>query len=277
MALREESTHATAKAGTVQSIPATPGEKDSCGARMRGVGGCRAVKRERNAVSLYTPGTLFPRRSDERRGDARSRVCRYQGDPMRTLQYLAICCVLALVACGKQEQVDTPLPERIISLDSLPDPCTLLTESIASELLDSDQLETRNLVNERARSRMCSYKQVDGDKMLFLSMMLFAPGTMSSATDSRPELVEKASRLAGGAEPVAILDDLGNISFVFDQANATRLQVLTGIGGALNEDAPPAELQLGYAINLPGASTDARQAALAAIAREHLMALADQL
>ncbi len=196
---------------------------------------------------------------------------------MKTVQYLAVCCVLAVSACGEQEQVDTPEPARVISLESLPDPCTLLTAALAGELLGEGELETKNLVNERARSRMCSYKQADSDKMLFLSMMLFAPGTMSSATDSREELVEKASRLAGGAAPVAILDDIGNIAFVFDQADATRLQVLTGIGGALNEDAPPAELQLGYAINLPGATPAERQAALAAIAREHVVALAGQL
>lgn len=196
---------------------------------------------------------------------------------MRTVKYLAVCCVLAISACGDQEQAKTPETTRVISLDSLPDPCTLLTEAIAGELLGGGELETKNLVNERARSRMCSYKQADSDRMLFLSMMLFAPGTMSSATDSKQELVEKASRLAGGAEPVAILDDIGNIAFVFDQANATRLQVLTGIGGALNEDAPPAELQLGYAINLPGATPAERQAALSAIARKHLLALADEL
>ncbi len=158
---------------------------------------------------------------------------------MKLLRPLVCCVVVLLVACGDRPSSDVEQVSTPVEAISLPDPCGLLTPSLAAELLGTDNLAQKNLQNERARSRICSYKEEGTDKMLFLSMMLFAPGTMSSATDSKEQLKEKVSRLAGGSEPIEVLYDIGNIAFVFDQANATRLQVLTGIGGPLSDGAPP--------------------------------------
>jgi hypothetical protein len=192
---------------------------------------------------------------------------------MNPLRLMAFFTVVFLVACGDRSSTEVDSVAPPVELVSLPDPCNLLTPSLAAKLLGSEKLAQKNLQNDRARSRICSYKEEGTEKMLFLSLMLFAPGTMSSATDTKEALIEKASRLAGGIEPSAVLYDIGNIAFVFDQVNATRVQVLTGIGGALSDGAPPAELQLGYAINLPDSVSEQRQTVLTSIARDHMKAL----
>jgi hypothetical protein len=138
-----------------------------------------------------------------------------------------------------------------------------------------EELEQENLQNAAAVSRICNYRATDGSgKVILMSLTLLPNRAMSSAVDSREQLVEKATRLAGGLAPDEVLDDIGNLSFVFNQASATRLQVLTGMG-ALDEVSgkPNSELQLGYAINNADLEPAARRDLLTGLAQQHLVTL----
>ena len=185
---------------------------------------------------------------------------------------------LVLSACGGEESA--PAPDGQTGADAsamtsagLPDPCGMLTEAVATELLQARELAQENLQNEKIVSRVCIYRapgEGEDGKMLLMSLSLFGEGTMNSATDSREALVEKSSRLAGGLAPSAVRDDIGNLAIVFDQGSATRLQVMTGIGNAGGGADIVSELQIGYVINRDDLAPDKRQALLAQLALGHL-------
>jgi hypothetical protein len=183
--------------------------------------------------------------------------------------------LLLLSGCSSEEAPPAPRDSTAsglaVGVDSLPDPCSLLDRDRAATLLGVEAVEQQSLQNAEAVSRICNYSAAAGSKVILMSLSLLPSRAMSSAVDSREELVEKATRLAGGLAPAEVLDDIGNLSFVFNQASATRLQVLTGMG-ALDEvsGVPNSELQLGYAINNADLGPSARRDILTALARQHL-------
>lgn len=183
--------------------------------------------------------------------------------------------LLLLSGCSGEEASseapDSSASGLTVGVGSLPDPCSLLDRARASTLLGVEAVEQQSLQNAEAVSRICNYRAADGSKVILMSLSLLPGRAMSSAVDSREELIEKATRLAGGLAPAEVLDDIGNLSFVFNQASATRLQVLTGMG-ALDEvsGVPNSELQLGYAINNAELGPAARRDILTALARQHL-------
>lgn len=195
--------------------------------------------------------------------------------------------VLCLTACGDDPgEAEASKPEAnekvvdltmapAVAVQSLPDPCALLSAEVAAELLGLVEVTRKHLQSERSVARICSYSDASGasEKMLLLSLKMFAPEAMSSATDSREELISKASRLAEGMAPTSVRDDVGNISFLFDQGGATRLQVLTGLGKPAGAAGAAAELQLGYAIKLPEVTPAQREEMLVRLARGHLAAM----
>ena len=149
---------------------------------------------------------------------------------------------IILSACGGEATSpaapgDSPLkggsPGEGVAVTDLPDPCALLTAEAAQQILQIPEVEQHNLQNEQAVSRICNYrgKGEQAARVILVSLGMYGADTMSSATDSREKLVAMASKLAGGLEPSNVRDDVGNIAFVFNQDSATRLQVLTGMGG----------------------------------------------
>jgi hypothetical protein len=203
---------------------------------------------------------------------------------MKPVVSLLLVLSLLIVGCGDKQSStgssadNSPAAKVVVGVDvaSLPDPCLLMPQAMAKELLQAEEVVQQNLGNQQIVSRMCSYKDTaeGSGKMAMMSLTMFSVTAMSSAVDSRSELVRKASELAGGLQPI-VREDLGNLAFVFEQDSATRLQVLTGIGGvAEGGDEVASELQLGYAVNIPEMDGEKRQALLVDMAREHLAVLA---
>ncbi len=170
--------------------------------------------------------------------------------------------VLALAACGGETDDAAPAEAPLsledidlrIEVSNLPDPCQLLPPAVAAELLRVEQPQQANMVNEEAVARICEYSaSVAGEeRRLFLKLSVWPTALMSSAHHSKQQLVATASKLAGGIKPTEVREDIGIISFVFDKGQATRLQVLTGMGGADPDSGEPvSELQLGYSLSSP--------------------------
>jgi hypothetical protein len=147
-------------------------------------------------------------------------------------------------------------------LRTLPEACEYLPASLAQELLQAE------VVQRPAGGDACSYAGPAGSrKAVGFSMLMRSLDLLDSRTESREQLEEKISALAK-REPVAVLDDVGNIAFVFDKGDSTMLISLTGIGGtAVLGDRVVSELSISYDLSDPDQTYEAR--------RDRLLALAD--
>lgn len=187
----------------------------------------------------------------------------------------------AAVGCGGESNTAAPAapaqaPQKVdlqITVDQLPNPCLLLPLATATQMLAHEEPRQDNLANQKEVARICNYT-VDADgseRSVFLKLSVFPTDLMSSAFDSRDELIATATELTGGIAPTAVIDDLGVISFMFDKGEATRLQVLTGLGGANpNTGQPVSELQLGYALVNGALDPEQRQQLLLQQARSNI-------
>ncbi len=203
------------------------------------------------------------------------------------LPLLALACLLS--ACGGQEPADSDTaaapaeqsaPAEPVDLQvdaaSLPSPCDLLLPATAQELLQAEAPAQENLINQNAVARLCRYKTGEGEQQRYLSLQLsVVPASMmSSAHDSREALIARATELAGGVAPSAVVEDVGIVSFVFDSEGATLVQVLTGMGGADPETGEPvSELQLGYSLSNGDLDPQQRSEALLRLARINMSQL----
>lgn len=187
--------------------------------------------------------------------------------------------MIALAGCGGEQDAGwdpQALTDSAASADrqgpflrSLPDACDALPESLARELLQADVTRRPPAGDE------CSYLGAGG-KSAGLRMFMQSLQVMDSGKESLEELQEKAGYLANGQSPVAVLEDVGNIGFVFDYEDTTSLLTLTGIGGtAVISDRIVAEVSVSYRLSDPEQSYESRLKSLESLAKAHLKQLHD--
>jgi hypothetical protein len=193
-----------------------------------------------------------------------------------SLRLWALCIALTVLsACGGGRDTDAvaqaehagsaPEPSSEPFLRALPEACDYLTEASAQQLLQVQ------VTPRPASGDSCSYVGPAGSrKSATFGMLMRSLDLLDSRTESREQLEEKMSALAK-AKPVAVLDDVGNIVFVFDKGDSTLLISLTGIGGtAVLSDRIVSELSISYSLSDPDQTYEARRDRLLALANDGL-------
>jgi len=156
--------------------------------------------------------------------------------------------------------------------DELPVACSYLTEELAKGLLRAERVKA-SAANEHIsilRSN-CEYsgKGVKGRKVGFTFRFMVYDMFDVDALDPM-QLEFNAMFAAGGIPMVEKLDDLGKVSFVFEQRDRTVLMVVTGIQGPLDGAQRPSEFVANYYLNDPDNTQAVRLDKLLAHARRHL-------
>jgi hypothetical protein len=152
-------------------------------------------------------------------------------------------------------------------LAEAPDACSYLTQPVASELLRAE-----------ARAHVASFHIPVWSQCLFtgegrqvtFSFKFMVWDLFDVATLDRMSIEFNAQFTAGGVAPSETIEDLGKISFVFEDRALTRLVMVTGIQGAPDGAGRPSEFVATYDLTDPDRPHAEKLAELQDLARRHL-------
>jgi hypothetical protein len=149
----------------------------------------------------------------------------------------------------------------------VPNACSYLTQPLATELLETE-----------ARAHVASFHVPAWSQCLFtgqgsqvtFSFKFMVWDLFDVATLDRMSIDFNAQFTAGGVPPSETMDDLGKISFVFEDRALTRLVMVTGIQGAPDGAGRPSEFVATYDLTDPDRPHAVKLEELLSLARRHL-------
>ncbi|MEM1412103.1 MAG: hypothetical protein AAGH19_07060 [Pseudomonadota bacterium] len=128
--------------------------------------------------------------------------------------------------------VSTAAAERVLK-GPLPEPCLLIDEARAQELLSAVEVFQRQGTDTPAVERSCTYQAGTGDEHrvvgVFLNMMGGVFEDSASLSDERVQ--ELMMAFMDGAELVSRDQSMGRWVFVFNDEDTTIVRVITGVRG----------------------------------------------
>jgi len=196
--------------------------------------------------------------------------CSYDGAPLSTIEFLLAyepaAAAVASAPSGVTGQTGEPLMLEI------PDACAYLTEPVARNTLRADRVQASS-ANERIPTfySQCTYSGVGvvGRTVSFVfKFMIYDLYDVEKLDDA--QLTFNITFTGGGQPPVERLQNLGKLSYAFDDRDRTRLLVVAGIEGPPDGAGRPTELTAIYELADPDVPYPERLAKLRAFAERHL-------
>lgn len=149
----------------------------------------------------------------------------------------------------------------------VPDACSYLTQPLASELLRAEARRHVSSFHVPVWSQ-CLFTG-DGRQVAF-SFKFMVWDLFDVATLDKISLDFNAQFTAGGVPPSETIEDLGKVSFVFEDRALTRLVMVTGIQGAPDGAGRPSEFVATYDLTDPDRPHAVKLEELLSLARRHL-------
>jgi len=253
---------------------ATPGQTIQCSARRQD-----AFRTQNMTYTLNldaAEGTIFyPTWSGAMSVDRETLIsevheCSYDGAPLGTIEFL-----LAYEPAASAPQAPTTASNGQTGeplMLEIPDACAYLTEPVARNTLRADRVQASS-ANERIPTfySQCTYSGVGvvgRSVSFFFKFMLYDLYDVEKLDEA--QLTFNITFTGGGEPPVEQLQNLGKLSYAFDDRDRTRLLVVAGIEGPPDGAGRPTELTAIYELADSDAPYAERLAKLRAFAERHL-------